>query len=108
MSWQLTTPVDVGDLDASNYAELKIRRLYWDDERQTVNVGWEYGNTVDGDWVRGMKPHDKVVEHLFEGQGYTDLVSHATNDGELTYASVKRGIYEALLSLGLIDAGTIV
>lgn len=109
MAWQLTTPISVGDLDAADYPYVKVRRMYWDDDRQMINVEWSYG-TIDGEgnFVEGKVPHGAKINYIFEGAEYTDLVSHVSNNGELTYAAVKRGLYEALLAKSLIPAGSIV
>jgi len=110
MPWQLTTPVSVGDLDPNGpYNQVKILMQVHDGYRNHIRVDLEYGNTVDNEWVRGIKPTNKDTSYIIMGQDYTDLVTgHATEDGELTYDAVKRGLYEHLATKGVIDPGSIV
>ncbi len=109
MPWQLTTPVNTGDLDASNYAEVKIVGVSHRTNQKLISVELEYGNTVDGEWVRGHTPIGKVSSHVIEGQKYTDLITtHATQDGELSYDAAKRGLFEHLVAEGVTDPGAVV
>jgi hypothetical protein len=109
MPWQLTTPVTVGDLDPNGpYGEVKIMRQVHDARRKLISIDLEYGNTVDGEWVRGIPPADKTTSHVISGDAYDTMVTtHATNDGELTYDACKRGLYEHLSTEGVIDAGSV-
>jgi len=109
MPWQLTTPVDVGSLDVANYDQLKIVRMtHVASGAQRVEVQIEYGRTVDNQWVRGMDPVGKTTYFIISGADYDNLVTHISNDSELTYEAVKRGLYEWLSANGHIDAGAIV
>lgn len=130
MPWDLTTPINTGDLDSSTYAQAKITRLMQDSNRGSLRVNIEYGNTVDGEWQRGKgAPSGKSPMANLDGAEYETLVDTAvpqvalSDPGdpnyvqvdvggtpvwvEKTYVAVKRGIYEHLNSTGAIDAGSI-
>lgn len=108
MPWQLTTPVDVGDLDVEPYDQIRIVRMMHDSVNQLVVVTLEYGRTVDGAWVRGVRPAGLELSPVIEGSSYQSLVTHASNDGEPTYEAVKRGLYEWLAIKGHVGAGEVV
>ena len=108
MPWQLTTPVDTGDLDSVSYAEVKIVDMVHRANRSLIVIQLEYGNTVDGEWIRGTMPASKVNSHSIQGDDYTALVTgHKTLANELSYVAAKRALYEHLASQGVIDAGTV-
>jgi len=110
MPWQLTTPIDAGDLDPNGpYSQVTIMMQAHDRRRNMIRLELEYGNTVDGQWVPGLQPANQELNPTIEGQAYIDLVSgHMTVDGELTYDAAKRGLYEHLRSKGVISDGTVV
>jgi hypothetical protein len=111
MPLQLTTPISAGDLDpsAGSYTQVKVVSLLWREGAVTVTV--EKGNSDGGVWYPGLAPveftiyDDPAADP--EITDYTDLITHVSNDGELTYAAVKRGIYEWLIAKGHY-AGTVV
>ena len=110
MPWQLTTPVDVGDLDPNGpYQQVKIMTQTHDARRMQVRLEFEYGNTVDGAWVAGYQPRNKNTSAIVEGDAYITMVTtHMPDDEELTYAAVKRGLYEYLADNEIIDVGGVV
>lgn len=110
MPWQLTTPVDAGDLDPNGpYAQVKIMKFTHDARIQRIHITLEYGNTVDSEWAPGRQPYDKLNSVVISGDDYISFVStHMSNDDELTYNATKRGLYEWLLANGHIAPGSIV
>ena len=110
MPWQLTTPVTVGDLDSSSYTQVKIvDTAHRSRNVRKVVLMLEYGNTVDGEWVRGHLPSEKKGDYTIFGDEYDTLVStHTSLDGELSYIASKRGLYEHLLAMGVIGPGVMV
>lgn len=113
MPIQLTTPLNAGDMSSDTFDHVKIMRQVHDARRGQVMLDLEYG-TVDGsDWVAGSaRPGDETnypTSVVIEGDAYNTLVTtHASNDGELTYDAVKRGLYEHLQTNYANLAGTIV
>ena len=110
MPWQLTTPYSGGDLDPTGvYNQVKIVDFSWRTRRTTeVSIMLEYGTTVEDEWIRGMVPADKPQSVTIRDAAYDALIAHVSNDGELTYASVKRGMYEQLSADDKLDPGSIV
>jgi hypothetical protein len=108
MPWQLTTPLAVGDLDVAAYDQIRIVQLMHDSVREVLHLTISYGRTVAGKWAAGSMPAGKEFAFSIEGTDYTDLITHVSKDGELTYNSVKRGLFEWLLAEGHIAAGSIV
>jgi hypothetical protein len=109
MPWQLTTPVNVGDLDEANYDQVKITKMVHDARRKMIRVTLEYGRTVDDVWVPGKRPAGKTTSVLIKGDDYTTLVTTSvTETDELTYDATKRGLYDWLSANGVIDAGSVV
>ena len=110
MPWQLTTPVNAGDLDpAGTYAQIKIVMQQHLSNQEIISLGFEYGNTVSDVWVPGVLPIGLPTSAMISGADYTTLVTtHASIDGELTYVAVKRGLYEYLAANSIIAAGTVV
>lgn len=109
MPWTLTTAVDVGDLDTSDYTQVKIVRDEHDSVSGRMVVFLQYGNTVDSAWVPGMPPKNKKTIHEITGSAYTTLITNSTpNEGESTYDAVKRALYNHLVSAEVIAAGTLV
>jgi len=109
MSWTLTTPVAVGDLDPNGpYAEVRIVRQAHDSVSSRIVIDLEYGNTVNGDWVQGLEVRSRPTSIMVQGDEYAALVGSAEPaEGETTYAAVKRGLYEFLLSKDLIGPGAL-
>jgi len=110
MPWELTTPVQTGDLDPNGpYAQIKIMRILFDTRQSQINILLEYGNTVEGDWILGQQPAGLESHILITGEDYTTLcATHETNDDELTYTAMKRALYEWLNTNDKIAAGSIV
>lgn len=109
MPWVLTNAIDVGDLDLSDYAQVKIVRDEHDSVSGYITVYLQYGNTVDGVWVPGLPPHGKETRHQILGEAYTTLVANAVpTEGESTYDAVKRALYNHLATAEVIAAGTLV
>ncbi len=108
MPWQLTTPVDTGDLDSVPYAEVKIVDMVHRSNRSLIVIQLEYGNTVDGEWIRGMMPAGKANSYSIRSDDYTALVTgHTTLANELSYVAAKRALYEYLATKRVIEPGTV-
>lgn len=112
MPWLLDTPISSGDLDTSDYDIVKITRMSLNSERNQIDVQWQQGYMDGDEMVRGMAQRDASFHASIEGEEYQTLVTtHLPLDTptlELTYAAVKRGLYEWLFAKGLIGAGTII
>ena len=113
MPWLFDTPKDVGDMDPNGpYTQAKIMRQVHDARRSQVQLELEYGNTVDDAWVAGIQPAEGSgleTSYSISDQEYVDLVTtHTSNDGELTYDAVKRGLYDHLNTEGVLSSGSIV
>lgn len=110
MPWQLTTPYSGGDLDSSGvYNQVKVLRLNWRvSPKPSVSLDLEYGTTVDDVWIPGLAPVGKPTVVYIDGDDYVSFMTHVSNDAELTYGAVKRGVYEWLSAQGHVDAGSIV
>jgi len=109
MPWTLTTPIAVGDLDPSgSYGEVRIVEQIHRSVDRVIHVMLEYGNTVTGEWKKGLDPVGKTLGVDISGQDYLDLVEDSMPDtGETTYEAVKRGLYEYLADKSLIGPGTL-
>jgi hypothetical protein len=108
MPWQLTTAIDVGDMDTSDYTQVRIVRFDQDILNGRIIVYLQYGNTVEGNWVPGLVPKSKAVAHEITGASYTSLVENSEpNEGESTYDAVKRALYQHLADANVIAAGTL-
>ena len=111
MPWELDTPVTTGGLDLSGpYDQIMIIRQGHDARRRWITLEMEYGNTLSGVWVPGVaNPIGAEVSCVILDDDYSTLINtHTTNDGELTYNAVKRGLYEYLSASGIIPSGTMV
>lgn len=109
MPWQLTTPLNVGDLDTGSYSQIKITRLTHDSVRGFLNVDLEYGNTTAGKWVPGVAPRTKQTSIFINDQDYQDLVEDSiATDGENVYEAIKRVLYAYLVTNNIISAGSLV
>lgn len=110
MPWQLTTPLNAGDLDTTQaYDQVEIQGLNWDGKRAMMGLPLEWGTTVDGDWKSGITPRGKESFVQIEGQTYLDLLANSMPQaGETTYQAVKRGLYEYLATAGVIGPGSVV
>lgn len=110
MPWELTTPVQTGDLDPNGpYEQIKIMKMLYDNRSGLIDVILEYGNTVDNEWVKGQQPVGLESHVTITGDDYVALsTTHASNDSELTYDAMKRALYELLNTNGNIAAGSIV
>ena len=110
MPWQLTTSVGTGDLDANGpYTQVKIVRQLHDSVQRFIAVDLEYGNTVGGNWVPGIRLTSKVLSAIISGTPYDTLTTTSEPEvDEKTYDAVKRGLYEYLNDNGIIAAGAIV
>lgn len=110
MPWQLTTPYSGGDLDTTGvYNQVKVLRLNWRVfPKASVSLDLQYGTTVDDAWIPGLTPQGKPGTVYIDGDDYAGFMAHVSNDGELTYDAVKRGVYEWLNANGHLDAGSIV
>jgi len=108
MPWQLTTPINVGDLDTGSYAQVKISRFAHDSVRKIIAIDLEYGNTVDGQWRPGYPPRTKPTSVFVQGDDYLALVLSEPEVGEKTYEAVQRGLYSYLAEKDQIGPGQVV
>ena len=111
MPWQLTTPIDVGDLDENPYSQVKIIRMAHDSNRSVIAVDLSYGNTDgQGNWVEGVPPRTKPQSVIIQGADYAALVadSEASAAGEKLYEGVKAALYAFLEQKGFIGPGSVV
>ena len=109
MPWQLDIPLDPGDFSNNVYDQVRIVRQTHDSVSQYIALDLQYGTTVDGSWQSEMQPATKFLSIHVSGAQYVDLLSSsASGDGELTYAAVKRGLYEWLAANDFIASGVVV
>lgn len=109
MPWQLDASYNIGDLDTVLHDQVKIVRMTWDDRSQSISVVLEYGTTNDGKWIVGLPPVGKSRNVNITGDDYINFTqNHMSQNGELTYNAVKRGLYEWLSDNGYLDAGSVV
>jgi hypothetical protein len=110
MPWQLTNPVETGDLDSGTYAEVKITSHQWLDSVDRLTFGWEYGNTSGGIFQPGVSGHASYPERsaTISGSELDTLKTHVSNDGELTWDANARCLYEWLSTNSKIPPGSVV
>ena len=127
MPWQLTTALDVGDLDVANYDQIRVTHLMHDSVRKLIHLSIEYGRTVADVWTPGATPAGKETSFTIMDTEYDNLIAgqapdvqtidpsdaiRYVQDGvvwvEKTYYATKRGVYEYLNSQGHTDAGSVV
>jgi len=76
---------------------------------QYIQLDLQYGTTVSGEWIADLQPANLPITAFIGGDDYNTLVTTAmTNDSELTYAAVKRCLYEWLYDNGFIASGIVV
>lgn len=101
----LDTPVQHGE---DTLAEVKIIRFRHDSVRKRILVRWQFGNTVEGNWVGvRYRPDGGILRARIKGTDYDTLVAAEPAEGETTYQAVKRALYEKLQADGKIPAGSI-
>ena len=110
MAWLLTTPIEVGDLDTQDYAQVKISKLEMDTVHRYMRIWLEYGNVGEaGEWIPGLKPVGKDVDVMISGQTFLEWVMSATClEDELVYNAVARNTYTYLATQGIIPPGAVV
>jgi hypothetical protein len=110
----LTTPYDPGSSDpGETYPRAKITGFSIDLHAKVVQVRLEYGDVVDGSWVRGkasLEPsvciENKPAEPGPATTDYDDLVAELPEAEETIYAGAARVLYEYLIAKGILS-GTI-
>ena len=109
MSWILTTPVAVGDLDPNGpYTEVKITHQAHDSVRGIIAINFEYGNTVGGEWKPGISIRGKATSVVIQDEDYNTLVADSMPEtNEKTYDAVKRGLYAYLAYKNIIGPGAL-
>lgn len=109
MTWQLTHPVAVGDLDPNGpYVEVKIVRQAHDSVRKIIAVDLEYGNTIAGVWTPGLPVRSRPQAVVIQGTDYETLVENSGPQAEeTTYEAVKRGLYSFLATSSFIGPGAL-
>jgi hypothetical protein len=137
MPLQLTTTIGVGDLDPSvpsgliTHCRIKFLGNHPELAIPFMALFIEYGYLVEGVFTpASVSPSQWVEDHNISGSEWTSLVGSAAPDVlladpsdptyveldvggtpvwvELSYAAVKRGLYEHLITEGVIPAGTVV
>ncbi len=112
MPISLTTALNTGDIDSAVYDHVLIAHQSHDAIRKMITLVLEYGTIVDNTWAPGEASPAGGSEFpsslTLSGAEYLSIISHASNDGELTYNAVKRGLYEYLQSNYIKLAGSIV
>lgn len=105
MPWQLTTPVSVGDLDPNGpYNQIKIVGFQYYPNRKMLTVFFEYGNTVNGEWIRGIAPTVAQTSVTLVDQDCVDFITA----NQSLYDSVASTLYSWLQSDNKIDDGSVV
>lgn len=111
MSILLTTPFNPGDLDPGKTYSRAIITDYaihiHDWNEPSMVIGYTYGDTVDGVWVRGAAAPMKTVSAV--GADYEAIVAEvATEDDDdyKIYVAARRVLYGYLLDKGYL-VGTI-
>jgi hypothetical protein len=106
MPLNLTTVVSAGDLDpnASNYSKIKVIDIRISPGSKRLEFSVQMGNTGEGGvWVPGIA---SLATFRLTAAEFDAAKTHVSNDGELTYDAMARGIYEWLVSGGHY-AGTV-
>ena len=122
MPLQLTTAIDVGDLDSHDYTHVMITDFYLDTRHRAIQVATAEGYLVDGTFVRGEKSRDKrfeimdIPERGVEGEPghtaadpqYSDMAGETYgHNSKLLYDDVATALYQWMVDQGHY-AGTIV
>lgn len=131
MSWLLDTAFNPGDADpGKTYAEIDVVVFHQTKAATAADIElcWEYGNTVDGNWVRGdAQPAapGAQLRVIIHGDDYATLTTDTVSDVqtsdpasplyiqvgavwvERTYVTVKRTVYEYLVANALIPTGVV-
>jgi len=107
MPWNLTTPTDGGDL-ADNAAQVKITRFAVYTRQKRIGVDLEYGNTVDGVWIKAHEPPPgkPPTLHIENKDGESDFDDFVLANQQL-YDDVKAAIYAQLAADSDIDPGAV-
>lgn len=100
MSITLTTPIAVGDLDAADYSKAKITSFFIDLNNHHLNAKLEFGNEVEGVWVRGAHSVDKIIS--LDGEGFDSYFAN----NPTVYSAVRGALYQLAIDQGLV-VGTI-
>jgi len=112
MPIQMTTPLDAGDMSPDVYDYIKITRQVHDARRLNIMLDLEYGTVIDGLFIAGsVSPSGETYPThvtISDADYITMVTTHISNDGELTYEAVKRGLYEYLQTNYPALAGTVV
>lgn len=108
----LTNPLNPGDIDVTQYSEVKITQMLWDAEQNLIRLKCQYGNTVNGVWTPGKDFHGATRQnpefHFIQGEDYfTILTSTASGENQLIYNKVRDTLYDYLMNKG-IYSGTVV
>lgn len=107
----LTNPLNPGDIDTTQYLEVKIVQMLWDAEQNLIRLKCQYGNTVNGAWTVGKDFHGATRQnpefHFIQGADYiTVLSSTASGEDQLIYNKVRDTLYDYLMTKG-VYSGTI-
>lgn len=107
----LTNPLNPGDIDVTQYNEVKIVQMLWDAEQSLIRLKCQYGNTINGTWTPGKDFHGATRQnpefHFIQGTEYISMLSSmATGEDLLLYAEVRDALYDYLMNKG-VYSGTI-
>lgn len=113
MPIQLSAALNAGDLATETIDHVRVGNQSHRADKRMIVLSLEYGTVVEANWVSvDIQPAESSSfpsSVIIAGSDYTTLTTtHASNDGELTYAAVKRGLYEYLQSKYASLAGTII
>jgi hypothetical protein len=105
----LTTPIQTGALDPEGpYEEVKILEFTPNAVNKTIVILCQYGNTVNGEWVPGIKAgivadQGFIVRDEGEGTDYTIMAAKlivADDVGKSFYDRISGILYQWLLDKG--------
>lgn len=103
MSWNLTIPVNNGDLGPDS-GEVDVSSVHFYLREKFMRILLEYGNTVGDDFESGPGiPQGKSGEIIIEGPEYEAFVAAH----QALYESVRQAIYAELRSRNDIDDGAV-
>lgn len=101
MPLQLTTPIDTGDIDnGKTYTQVKITSYRVDILAHALYLYYEFGNTTDGEWEKGMALSTKEV--VIRDQEFLALVATPVVVGGTIYSTVSEALYDYLIDNGIV------
>lgn len=116
----LSSPLSVGDADATQYTHVRITMLVWDSEREQIDMYTRAGTVDSGTFVPGVEivgvtskrisvanTQTEIDGEAVELNKYDDFVAKLTSSsGVAIYDEVARECYQFMVDEG-IYAGSI-